>query len=51
MVQRRWTYPKLGRPPIGEAIRDVVVRVAKENPRWGYLRIVGELRHLEYRAA
>jgi transposase len=49
LVRRRWTSPKLGRPPIGEEVSDVVVRVARENPRWGYLRIVGELRHLGIR--
>lgn len=49
LVRRRWTYPKLGRPPIDPEIRELVVRLASENPRWGYLRIVGELRHLSIR--
>jgi len=51
LVRRRWTYPKLGRPPVGDQIREIVLRLAAENPRWGYLRIVGELRHLGVRVS
>jgi putative transposase len=47
MVARRWTYGgRNGRPPIGQEIRELVLRLARENPRWGYQRIVGELNGL-----
>ena len=48
LVARRWTYPRTGRDRRGldEEIVALVVRLAKENPRWGYLRIVGECRTL-----
>jgi len=44
---RRWTYPgRTGRPPVGGEIRELVLRLARENPRWGYQRIVGEINGL-----
>jgi putative transposase len=48
MVARRWTYPttRNDRPRLDPDIVDVVLRLARENPRWGYVRIVGECRTL-----
>jgi putative transposase len=50
-VRRKWTYPqrKPGRPPTDQALRELVVRLAREHPRWGYQRIAGELIKLGFR--
>jgi putative transposase len=49
LVTKRWTYPgRVGRPPIGGEIRELVLRLAHENLRWGYQRIAGELRGIGF---
>ncbi|MGH2674329.1 MAG: integrase core domain-containing protein [Actinomycetota bacterium] len=48
LVRRKWTYRRgrVGRPPMDPGLREIVLQLARENPRWGYVRIQGELRKL-----
>ncbi len=52
LVRRRWTYPRRpGRPSIPVDTVQIVLRLAKENPTWGYRRIHGELATMGMRLA
>ena len=46
LIAKRWTFTHQGRPPMRREIRDLVLRVARDNSRLGYQRIVGELKGL-----
>ncbi|MDX2590640.1 integrase core domain-containing protein [Streptomyces sp. WI04-05B] len=50
LIARKWDYSKRrtrsGRPSTARAVKALVVRLAKENPRWGCRRIQGELARL-----
>jgi putative transposase len=51
LVRKKWSYRRrsAGRPPLDPELRELVLRLGRENPRWGCLRIQGELRKLGLR--
>ena len=51
LIARKWTYARgrSGRPGVLAEIRRLVVRMAEENPTWGYTRIRGALKNLGHR--
>ena len=53
LIARKWTYgsPRHGRPGVQVEIRRLVVRMALENPSWGYTRIQGALKNLGHSVA
>jgi len=49
LVRRKWTYRRhaaRGRPPLAAKVETLLLRLAAENPRWGYGRLQGELAKL-----
>jgi putative transposase len=53
LVAGVWTYSRgqTGRPPLDHEVQQLIVRLARENPRWGYQRIKGELLRLGMRVS
>lgn len=54
LVRRKWAQPpqnKAGRPKIKQETESLIVRLAKENLRWGYYRIEGELKKLGFESS
>jgi transposase InsO family protein len=51
LIAQKWTHQRRspGRPRVMEVIADLVVRMARENPQWGYTRIQGALYNVGHR--
>jgi len=52
LVAKKWDYSnrqkKPGRPPVSDEVKQLVLRIARENPTWGYDRIQGALANLKH---
>ena len=56
LIAKKWDYTarrekKPGRPPITDTVKKLVVRLARENPTWGYDRIQGALANLGHQVS
>jgi putative transposase len=54
LVRRKWIYShknKGGRPSISKGLENLIIRIANENPRWGYGKIQGELVKLGFKVS
>ena len=54
LVRHKWTFRRKhrgGRPGLDSLTTDLIVHLARENPRWGYQRIRGELLKLDVRVS
>jgi transposase InsO family protein len=52
LVAAKWRQPgPPGRPPVPDELVALILRLARENARWGVVRIQGELRRLGHRVA
>lgn len=54
LVRYKWTYSSkkgVGRPKVRRELENLIIRIAKENPRWGYGKIQGELFKLSFKVS
>jgi hypothetical protein len=54
LVKKKWTFGRIssgGRPPMSEEVRGLILRMGRENPRWGCIRIRDELAKLGLRVS
>ena len=53
LIAEKWTYGRKGpgRPGTMKEVSALIVRMATDNPGWGYSRIQGALKNLEHRVA